>query len=483
MALWSNIQAVVLAAGRSARFKTEQSKLSFSICGQEMVLYPTKLLQKLDIPITFTVGYQKEVVQGIIKNSGIEANYAEQLEQKGTGHALLCSRPFWYADHILVMHGDTPLVAQDILEDLINKHLANQATLSFVTAHNSDPELIGYGRIIRDNGGIKVQEHFDHQRDVRQQCCINAGIYLIKRSFLEASIHLIGPYPQSGEMNAHELIRIASAQGLKVETVQAPFDYIRGVKTLKELWTVEHIKRAELITYWMSQGVRFAAAQNVHLDHDVIIGPDTSIGSGVILLKGTRIGSHCVIDAFSYISNSVIQDYAAVLSHSVIYDSIVQQQAKIGPFAHLRKESTIGLSATIGNFVEVSASSVGPYSKAKHLAYLGNAQVGANVRIGAGTVTCSDDGFTKHTTVIGDGACIGGNSSLVAPLSIGREAFTVSGSTLTESVPDYTCGSARSPQVNKENYGYARRLPCLSERKGHQCISLQCAPVPVPEVI
>lgn len=361
MAMWSNVQAIILAAGRSSRFNAEQSKLIYPICGQDMVLYPTKLLYKMGIPLTVTVGYQKEAIQHSIKHSGINANFAEQMEQKGTGHALLSSRPFWHADNILVIHGDMPLVTQDIIEDLINKHLVNQATLSFVTAHNNDPDLTGYGRVIRDNGAIRVIEHLDHTREVLQHCCINAGIYLIKRSFLEANIHRIVPCHQTGEIGLPELIRIASSQELKSETIQAPFDYVRGVGTLKELWIVEHIKRSELITYWMSHGVRFSAAQNVHLDLDVTIGPDSTISSDVTILKGTRIGSYCTIQPFSYISNSIIQNHATILSHCAISDSIIQQNAKIGPFAHVRNESTIGLGATLGSFAEVSATSIAPY--------------------------------------------------------------------------------------------------------------------------
>jgi bifunctional UDP-N-acetylglucosamine pyrophosphorylase / glucosamine-1-phosphate N-acetyltransferase len=475
MAPWSNTQAIVLAAGPSTRFKTDQPKLVFPICGQEMILFPTKMLHRLGLPLTLVVGHKKELIQAAVKQAGLEPTYAEQLEPKGTGHALLCSRPFWHADHILVMNGDVPLLVEEIIEDLINKHVTNQAVLTFVTAHNSDPELTGYGRVVRDGSILRVIEQFDSQHNPAQQCCVNGGVYIIKRSFLEASIHRIMPYPHSGETGIPELIRIASSQGLRVETSQVPFDYVRGVNTLKDLWLVEHIKRSELIAYWMTQGVRFAAAQNVHIDLDIIIGHDSFIGLGVLLLKGSRIGSHCRVDAFSLVSNSIIHDHATILAHSAIYDSVIHEHAKIGPFAHIRKESNIGPDTTIGNFVEVSESTTGSSTKAKHLAYLGNAQIGSQVHIGAGTVTCNYDGFSKQVTTIHDGAFIGNNTALVAPLSIGKEAITAPGSTLTSSVPDYAFTTAHATQITKEDYA-----PRLRQRLKEQAESRLTLPLKGP---
>lgn len=458
----ANLQAVLLAAGKSTRFKTEQSKLVFPICGQEMILYPISLFQKMGIPTTIIVGYQKELIQECVSSKYPEVTYAEQTVQRGTGDAVLCSKPYWNAEHILIMNGDCPLVAEHVIEDLISKHLLNNAAISFVTSHNSDPTLQGYGRVIKEAGIIKVIEQKDFRGDPSLECCINAGIYLIKRQFLEKNLEHIQPNALTGEIYLPELIRMAAAQKLHVETIHVPFDYVRGVNTLKELWTAEHIKRSELVGHWMSQGVRFSAPQSVHLDLDVTIGSGSVIGSGAILLKGTRIGTHSFIDAFSVISNSIIHDNVTIFSHSVIHDSVIHSEAQVGPFAHIRNKSTVGISATIGNFVEMSASTMGHNSKAKHLSYLGTAQIGSNVNIGAGTITANFNGYTKNTTVIKDNASIGSNCSLVAPVTVGQEAMTAAGSTITNDVPDNALAIARSRQENKPDYADKIRAKCQS---------------------
>lgn len=448
----SSVQVVILAAGRSTRFKIGQTKLSFLICGQEMILYPVKLFQKLNMPMCLVVGYQKEVVQAIVERSGIPATFVEQTEQKGTAHAVACTRQHWSADDILIMAGDSPLVNEDVIQELIETHYKTRATITFVSAHNSDPALRGYGRILKRGNTISIIERSDPRYDdLDDQCCINSGIYIVKRAFLEQFLDQIKPSAETGELYLTDMIHLACGAGHKVELVHVPFDLIRGVNTLKELWTVEHIKRSELISYWMSHGVRFSTAQHVHIDTDVTLGVGTFIGTGVVLLQGTNIGAHCVIDAGSVIGNTTIGDHTIVHPHSVVYDSVIGAHCNVGPMAHIRKGSVIGEHSYIGNFVEVSGSKIGTYTKAKHLSYLGNANVGSHVNIGAGTITCNYDGIKKHETCILDGAFIGSNNALIAPITIGKEAFTAAGSTITENVPDYGLAIARGQQVTKEN--------------------------------
>jgi bifunctional UDP-N-acetylglucosamine pyrophosphorylase/glucosamine-1-phosphate N-acetyltransferase len=447
-----SLQAIVLAAGRSSRFNTEKSKLTYIICGREMIAYNTHLLNELKIPTTYVVGYQKEQIVPVIQKTftGV-VSFAEQIEQKGTGHALLCSKSHWSADNILVMNCDQPLITTELMESFINHHFESNADCSFITAFNSDPGLKGYGNVVKSESGIKIVETKKSGESL-YNCFINAGIYLFKRAFVEGEISKLQIASESGELYITDLIERASNNGYRVETFNAPFDIIRGVNTLKELWTVEHIKRSALISSWMEKGVRFSTAQNVHIDLDVTIGAGTYIGAGVLLVKGTKIGTNCWIDAYSFISNAHIGDNVTVQPHSVVTDSSLLSQSTVGPFAHIRSNSIIGSRSTIGNFVEVNRSSIGNNTKAKHLSYLGDAQIGNQVNIGAGTITCNYDGVQKHATIIEDEASIGAVNALVAPITIGKNACTAAGSTLTESVPSQALAIARSRQITKLNY-------------------------------
>jgi len=454
-----SVQALILAAGKSTRFKTETSKLSFPLCGQEMILYPIKLLDLMHIPTTVIIGHHKEVIQELITKHAFPVTFVEQTEQRGTGHALLCSQPLWHAEHVLVMNGDMPLVNNDIIQTLIDQHMSAHAAITFVTAHNGDPSIKGYGRVVINQEKISIIEERNFIGDTTQHCCVNAGIYLIKRSFLEKIIPLLTPNELTHEIYITDLIKLASDAHERVETVSAPFDQIRGINTLRELWIAEQIKKSELINFWMSQGVRFLAPHNIHIDHDVTIGSDTVISAHVQLLSGTRIGKNCFVDAFSVLRQSTLHDQVIVHSHSVINQSTIHEKAQVGPFAHIRNHSSIGQEAVIGNFVEVTASTIGKKSKAKHLSYLGNSQVGASVNIGAGTITCNYNGIQKHTTTIQDNSFIGSNSSLVAPVTIGAGAIIGAGSVVTKDVPDDALSFTRPPQIIKEQYA-----PYLKER-------------------
>ncbi|MGC2310071.1 MAG: bifunctional UDP-N-acetylglucosamine diphosphorylase/glucosamine-1-phosphate N-acetyltransferase GlmU [Candidatus Babeliaceae bacterium] len=449
-----SVQGIILAAGKSSRFKTDQTKLVQTLCGQAMIVYGVKVLAQHNIPLTILVGYQKEAVQNCLAPYNFSSlTFIEQQEQKGTGHALLCSQDTWTAKHLLVMNGDMPLVTPEIITSLLKHHENTRATITFATAHNADPTLEGYGRVIKNESAqqIEIIEARHFQGDTATYCCVNAGIYLLRTDFVKKALTQLPPH-DSGELYITDLIAQASRQGLVVETVKVPFDNIRGINTLKELWTAEHIKRSEIIGYWMEQGVRFSAAQNVHVDVDVEIGANSFVGAGSLLIKGTKIGKNCHIEAFSFISNSIIDDHTRILPHCVIEDSQIASHAVIGPFAHVRNGSHIKENALIGNFVEVTRSEVGPLSKAKHLAYIGNACIGSQVNIGAGTITCNYNGYSKQITTIKDHAFIGSNNCLVAPVTIGEHAITAAGSVITEDVPDYALAFARSRQINKEGY-------------------------------
>lgn len=338
-----NVQAVILAAGRSARFNTDQSKLLARICGKEMILYTTSLLEKMHIPVTLVVGFQKERLSHVVKtfHGNFDVNFIDQSEQLGTGHALRCSRPSWHADHILVMNGDAPLLTNELLVELIERHLQSNAAMSFMVAPNVDPSVKGYGYVITDHDLVQIVEARHYQPDPKEFCKLNGGIYIFKRSFLELVIDSLPRNAQSGEYYLTTLAEVASRGGLKVTTIDVPFDNVRGVNTQRELWVAEQVKRSALIDHWMQQGVRFSVAQTVHLDETVTIGRGSYVGCGAQLLGNTVIGNNVTIGHFCVLRNATLHDDCTLRSHISIDSSTIAAGTVIEPFTYVRNEHTI----------------------------------------------------------------------------------------------------------------------------------------------
>lgn len=345
-----------------------------------------------------------------------------------------------------------PLIPTDLIEQLLKKHTETQATITFVTAHNSDPSLQVYGRVIEEGTRLRIVEAKEFTGDTQTHCCINAGIYLIHKNFLTSALSELSKNTASGEFFITDLIGMATMRELTVAMVSASFDDIRGINTYKELWATEQIKKSALMQHWMNNGVRFAMPQSNALDLNVTIGRSTFIAAGAHIRGNSHIGENCFIGEFSIIENSTIEHKSSVLSHCVLNDAHVQSGAQVGPFAHLRNHTIVGINAHIGNFVELKNSVMGAESKAKHLSYLGDATVGSQVNIGAGTITCNHNGVEKHRTIIEDHAYVGSNNTLVAPVTLGANCFTAAGSVITEHVPANALGIGRARQVNKEEY-------------------------------
>ncbi len=340
----NQLQAVILAAGKSTRFKSNKSKLLEKICGQAMILYPVKLLEQLATKITLVVGYQKEQLTDLLekyqaaKNSNslnsqkLNLEFVTQAQQLGTGHALLCTQDNWDSEHILILNGDVPLISADLIEKLYQQHLADQATVSFVIAHNIDPTINTLGKILKINQQIKIIEAKDYaQNQAYYQsatdpdtdgCCINVGIYLFKTSFLRDNIQKLQSSSVTGELYITDLVNLASEQNLKVSTITGPFDTLRGINTMYELGIAEQLKRAEIINYWMDHGVRFSMPQNTHIDLDVSIGAGSYIGAGVEIHGNSKIGQACNIASFCIIEDSVLAD-----------------QTELKPFSYLQKNN------------------------------------------------------------------------------------------------------------------------------------------------
>ncbi|MDP3788734.1 MAG: NTP transferase domain-containing protein [Candidatus Chromulinivorax sp.] len=331
-----NLQAILLAGGTSIRFNTEKTKLTEKICGKEMIVYPLDLLQRMNIPTTMVVGFQKEKVLEVLTTHNIKnITIATQNEQLGTGHAVAVSQPFWNKDHILIINGDIPLMTSEVIQKLYNKHIKTDADISFATAHSLDEANDSYCRIVINDNKIRVIERRDDNLDMEAQCCVSAGIYIMKKDFLEAHIHKLSKSNITGEFYLPELIQIASNHNCKIVTTPISFDVARGVNTLAELWVVEHIKRSQLISYWMNHGVRFAISLNVMIDCDVVIEPGVYIGSAAHLLGKTIIKKNANIGAFAYIKNSVIEENAKIKSHTVIIKSTIEAYEVVPPFTQI----------------------------------------------------------------------------------------------------------------------------------------------------
>ena len=471
-----NLQAIVLAAGKSTRFRTEKTKLIEKICGQEMVLYVTKNLENIGIHTTVVVGHQRETIKKVLKKHHEEnIEFVIQEEQKGTGHALLCAQSSFKKDDILILNADIPLVTKEIIEELYKQHIQTKATLSFVTSYISDPASGAYGKVIKNDNHIQIVEAKDFTENMDETSLINAGIYIVKKSFLEKYISQLKSNNGSQEFYVTDLIKIACENDYTVTTISAPFDHIRGINTFKELWIAEQIKRSEIIRYWMDHGVRFSLAQSVHIDKDVEIEAGTFIDCSVHLLHGTKIGKNCTIQGFSTLSKAQVGNNTTVYPHSIIDDSIIGNNTKIGPFACVHEKSTVGDNSIIGNFVEVRKSKIGNQSTAKHLTYLANSKIGSQVTIGAGTITCNHDGQQYKKTTVEDNVFIASNNSLVAPVIIAKNTSTEPGSVITNEVTDQTCSICaveqtvtKSPRKIKKSENEPPKIASVTKAKHKQ---------------
>jgi len=384
--------------------------------------------------------------------AGGRARFVAQEPQLGTGHALLQAEPLLKTatGTVVLLSGDVPLLGASTLKRLLAQHQADAAAATVLTAIVDTPH--GYGRIVREAGRIvRIVEERDASPDEQAIGEINSGIYALDLGPLFDAVRGIASQNAQGEYYLPDLVGIYRQRGLAVSTVSVSNpDEIRGINSRRELADVgaivRHTKNEEL----MAAGVTLVDPATTYIEPGVVVGADTVIHPNVYLEGRTVIGEGCEIHAGTRIVDSTIGDRVLIRNYCVITESSVAARAVLGPFAHLRPASHVLDGAHIGNFVELKKTTLGRGSKASHLTYLGDATIGDDVNIGAGTITCNFDGKTKNPTVIEDGAFIGSDSALVAPVTIGRGAYVAAGSTITEDVPANALGIARSRQVNKE---------------------------------
>ena len=403
--------------------------------------------------VVVVVGHMAERVEDSLRKR-LGLRFALQQPQLGTGHALLQAKPHLAgrSGTVVLLSGDVPLLRPATLQALVRTHESRGAAATVLTARVDRPD--GYGRILREDGRIaSIVEHKDATAAERAIDEINSGIYAFALEPLFDALASIGAANAQGEYYLPDLVRIYRERGLAVETVslEDPRE-ILGVNSRRELADVTTILNATRNEELMAAGVSIVDPASAWIGPDVVVGPDTVIHQNVYLEGRTRIGAGCEIHACVRIVDSTIDDGVIVQNFCVITESHIAAGARIGPFAHIRPQSDVGEGAHVGNFTELKKTTLGKGSKANHLSYLGDATIGENVNIGAGTITCNYDGTHKHPTVIEDGAFIGSDSQLVAPVRVGKGAYVAAGSSIVEDVPAGALGIARGKQVNKDGW-------------------------------
>ncbi|PRR95693.1 bifunctional UDP-N-acetylglucosamine diphosphorylase/glucosamine-1-phosphate N-acetyltransferase GlmU [Bacillus halotolerans] len=444
--------AVVLAAGQGTRMKSKLYKVLHPVCGKPMVEHVVDEALKLSLTKLVTiVGHGAEEVK---KQLGDKSEYALQAEQLGTAHAVKQAQPF-LADAkgvTIVICGDTPLLTAETMEAMLKEHTQKEAKATILTAVAEDPT--GYGRIIRGESGAvqKIVEHKDASEEERLVNEINTGTYCFDNEALFRAIDQVSNDNVQGEYYLPDVIEILKNEGETVAAYQTGnFQETLGVNDRVALSQAELFMKERINKRHMQNGVTLIDPMNTYISPEAVIGSDTVIYPGTVIKGEVQIGEDTIIGPHTEIMNSSIGS-RTVIKQSVVNNSKVGNDVNIGPFAHIRPDSVIGNEVKIGNFVEIKKTQFGDRSKASHLSYVGDAEVGTDVNLGCGSITVNYDGKNKYLTKIEDGAFIGCNSNLVAPVTVGEGAYVAAGSTVTEDVPGKALAIARARQVNKDDY-------------------------------
>lgn len=446
------IIGLILAAGQGKRMKSKLYKVLHPVCGKPMLGHVIDTLEKVQVDRNVViVGHGAESVQAYL---GDRADYVLQSEQLGTGHAVIQAKPLLQDEDgiLIVICGDTPLIREASLLQLIQHHRDKGAAGTILTARLEQPQ--GYGRIIRS-------EHGDVSRIVEQKDCsveddkvqeINTGTFCFDNRKLFKALEKVNNNNRQQEYYLTDVIGIMREQG---EVIQAfcleDHSESTGVNDRLALAAADQAMRQRIHRKHLLNGVSIIDPTNTYIEADVVIGMDTTIYPGTTLSGNTVIGMECSIGPHTEVIDSVIGD-GVKIKQSVLQNAVVDDQSTVGPFAYLRPGSKLGKGVKVGDFVEIKNASIDDGSKISHLSYIGDAKVGKNVNIGCGAITVNYDGFNKHHTEIEDDAFIGSNVNLIAPIKVGKKAFIVAGSTITQEVKENSLAIARSRQTNKPEY-------------------------------
>ncbi len=482
------LAAIVMAAGLGKRMRSKLAKVLHPLAGRPMILYAVDLVQRVaGRGVTVVVGHQgdrvKAVVEGRASGNGRprSVRIVDQGRPLGTGHAILQARRALAeagqgtAATYLIMNGDTPLLAEGTIRELLHVHARDGATVTLLTAMLDDPS--GYGRIVRrpvHGGGegrpggpvARIVEDRDASREEKRLSEINVGTYVVEGRFLMDALDRLEPKNEQGEYYLTDLVAMAVEGGLGVSAVPVaqPEEGV-GINSKSQLAAAERVLRSRMTERWMEAGVTLHDPETIRIDADVVIGMDTVVFPFVTLEGRTRIGEDCVIRSHVRITDCHLGNRVVVEDGCVLHEATLEDAARVGPYAHLRPGAVLRRNAKVGNFVEMKQADLGEGSKANHLTYLGDATIGRRVNIGAGTVTCNYDGIRKHRTIIEDDVFVGSDALLIAPVTVGRGALIAAGSTVTEDVPANALAIGRASQVNRPGWAAKRRARLLAGGK------------------
>jgi bifunctional UDP-N-acetylglucosamine pyrophosphorylase / glucosamine-1-phosphate N-acetyltransferase len=463
----------IMAAGKGTRLKSKRPKVLHEIGGRALLLHVIAAAETV-VPadnIFCIIGHESERVKAAVAATGVQ--FVLQPEQRGTGHAMqmlkadfeLSGKPI--PQHLLVLSGDVPLIRPETIAAVRDTHLREHAAMTILTAVPADPT--GYGRVLRANPNtpevIAIVEQKSLSPDQLGAPEINSGIYCFETRALFEKLDALNTNNAHGEFYLTDVAAMLVAEGKRVVAIKADsVDEVLGANTIAEMMHLDAAMRLATAKRLMVSGVTIFRPETCVIDSTVTIGPDTVIEPYVQLLGNTSIGSDSHIRSYSVIQNSQLGDNVLVRNGCILDTAEVASNAILGPYAHLRPESRIGDGAHVGNFVETKKATLGKGSKANHLNYLGDTVIGAGVNIGAGAITCNYDGVNKHLTTIGDGAFIGSDSTLVAPVTIGAGSYVAAGSSITEDVPEGALALGRSRQTTKPGWVAARKAAAEAKK-------------------
>jgi len=448
------VTAIILAAGEGKRMRSRQPKILHRLCGRPLVGYPLRLARTFADRVVMVVPPSAD---GVAQVAGEGVLTVVQRERLGTGHAVVQAKDACGEGTILVLPGDMPLLTVETIERLLNHHKAASAAATLLTAIVDNPA--GYGRVLRQRGRVaRIVEDRDATDDQKKINEIGTSVYCFDARRLWAALAEVRPDNDQGEYYVADVVAILSRGGATVEavTVADPSE-AQGVNDRKQLAAVAAVQRGRILDRLMEGGVTILDPASTYIEDTVTIGPDTVVQPQTVIEGATVIGSECVVGAGSHVSGSRLADRVVLKPYSIIEEAAIDEDATLGPFCHLRPGCHIGAGAEIGNFAELKKSRVGKKTKIHHISYMGDATLGERVNVGAGTITCNYDGVYKHQTVIEDGVFVGSDSTLVAPVRIGKGAYVAAASTVTDDVPADALVIGRARQEVKPGWSKARR--------------------------